>query len=116
MCGLGGAGGHAAGRRHRDVRAELGRPRRADTGMDRCAPWAQPRSARRERLHDRWCDRRDRHARLLAAIQSTDGGEVTTAISSNAGLGPVPEYFDRHTVEQFLYREARLADESDYDG
>jgi 3-phenylpropionate/cinnamic acid dioxygenase small subunit len=41
---------------------------------------------------------------------------VTTAISSNAGLGPVPEYFDRHTVEQFLYREARLADESDYDG
>jgi len=28
---------------------------------------------------------------------------------------PVPEGFDRHAVEQFLYREARLADEGDYD-
>jgi benzoate/toluate 1,2-dioxygenase subunit beta len=40
---------------------------------------------------------------------------VTTALSSAAGLGPVPEHFDRHKVEQFLYREARLADEGDYD-
>ena len=27
----------------------------------------------------------------------------------------MPDGFDRHTVEQFLYREARLADEGDYD-
>jgi benzoate/toluate 1,2-dioxygenase beta subunit len=40
---------------------------------------------------------------------------VTTTVSSEAGLGPVPEHFDRHQVEQFLYREARLADEGDYD-
>ena len=40
---------------------------------------------------------------------------MTTAVSKQAGLGPVPEGFDRHTVEQFLYREARLADEGDYD-
>jgi 3-phenylpropionate/cinnamic acid dioxygenase small subunit len=36
-------------------------------------------------------------------------------VSAQAGLGPVPEGFDRHIVEQFLYREARLADEGDYD-
>jgi benzoate/toluate 1,2-dioxygenase subunit beta len=40
---------------------------------------------------------------------------VTTAMSANERLGPVPEGFDRHAVEQFLYREARLADEGDYD-
>ena len=32
-----------------------------------------------------------------------------------ADLGPVPEEFDRWQVEQFLFREARYADESDYD-
>jgi 3-phenylpropionate/cinnamic acid dioxygenase small subunit len=31
-------------------------------------------------------------------------------------LQPVPDGFDVREVEQFLYREARLADESDYDG
>jgi 3-phenylpropionate/cinnamic acid dioxygenase small subunit len=36
-------------------------------------------------------------------------------VSTQTGLGPVPPGFDRHTVEQFLYREARLADEGDYD-
>jgi benzoate/toluate 1,2-dioxygenase beta subunit len=40
---------------------------------------------------------------------------VTTAASTEAGVGPMPEGFDRRTVEQFLYREARLADEGDYD-
>jgi 3-phenylpropionate/cinnamic acid dioxygenase small subunit len=30
-------------------------------------------------------------------------------------LGPIPEGFDRFEVEQFLFREARHADESDYD-
>jgi benzoate/toluate 1,2-dioxygenase subunit beta len=40
---------------------------------------------------------------------------MTAAVETDAGLGPVPDDFDRHTVEQFLYREARLADESDYD-
>ena len=40
---------------------------------------------------------------------------MTTAVCAEAGLGPVPEGFDRPTVEQFLYREARLADEGDYD-
>jgi 3-phenylpropionate/cinnamic acid dioxygenase small subunit len=40
---------------------------------------------------------------------------MTTGVSTETGLGPVPEAFDRHAVEQFLYREARLADEGDYD-
>jgi benzoate/toluate 1,2-dioxygenase subunit beta len=40
---------------------------------------------------------------------------MTAAIRPDAGLGPVPDDFDRHTVEHFLYREARLADEGDYD-
>jgi benzoate/toluate 1,2-dioxygenase beta subunit len=40
---------------------------------------------------------------------------VTTAMSADERFGPVPEGFDRHAVEQFLYREARLADEGDYD-
>jgi benzoate/toluate 1,2-dioxygenase subunit beta len=30
-------------------------------------------------------------------------------------LGPVPTGFDRFEIEQFLYREARYADENDYD-
>ncbi|WP_285028854.1 aromatic-ring-hydroxylating dioxygenase subunit beta [Mycolicibacterium sp. lyk4-40-TYG-92] len=38
---------------------------------------------------------------------------MTTALSDE--LVAVPEGFDRDEVEQFLYREARLADESDYD-
>jgi benzoate/toluate 1,2-dioxygenase beta subunit len=40
---------------------------------------------------------------------------MTSAIRTATALGPVPEGFDRNTVEQFLYREARLADEGDYD-
>jgi benzoate/toluate 1,2-dioxygenase subunit beta len=40
---------------------------------------------------------------------------VTTVVTKEIGLGPVPEGFDRYAVEQFLYREARLADEGDYD-
>ncbi|BBW99650.1 ring-hydroxylating dioxygenase subunit beta [Mycolicibacterium moriokaense] len=38
---------------------------------------------------------------------------MTTAMSTD--LVPVPEEYDRVEVEQFLYREARYADESDYD-
>jgi benzoate/toluate 1,2-dioxygenase subunit beta len=40
---------------------------------------------------------------------------MTTAARPETDPGPVPEGFDRHEVEQFLYREARLADEGDYD-
>lgn len=40
---------------------------------------------------------------------------MSTAVDSQAALGPVPDGFDRGEVEQFLYREARYADESDYD-
>jgi benzoate/toluate 1,2-dioxygenase subunit beta len=40
---------------------------------------------------------------------------MTAAAGTDAGLGSVPVGFDRYTVEQFLYREARLADEGDYD-
>ena len=40
---------------------------------------------------------------------------MTATARPGADLGPVPEGFDRHTVEQFLYREARLADEGAYD-
>lgn len=40
---------------------------------------------------------------------------MTSVASAETGLGPVSAGFDRHAVEQFLYREARLADEGDYD-
>jgi benzoate/toluate 1,2-dioxygenase subunit beta len=40
---------------------------------------------------------------------------VTSVVSTETGLGPVPDGFDRYAVEQFLYREARFADEGDYD-
>ncbi|MDT7792453.1 MAG: hypothetical protein QOD59_1889 [Mycobacterium sp.] len=40
---------------------------------------------------------------------------MTSAVGTESGLGPVPDGFDRFAVEQFLYREARLADEGDYD-
>ncbi|ORB30342.1 aromatic-ring-hydroxylating dioxygenase subunit beta [Mycolicibacterium parafortuitum] len=38
---------------------------------------------------------------------------MTAATSTD--LIPVPEEFDRYEVEQFLFREARYADENDYD-
>lgn len=40
---------------------------------------------------------------------------MTGTLNSATELGPVPDGFDRGEVEQFLYREARYADESDYD-
>lgn len=40
---------------------------------------------------------------------------MTSALDNSTTLGPVPDGFDRWEVEQFLYREARYADESDYD-
>src|SRR5271166_4332087 len=40
---------------------------------------------------------------------------MTAAVRADESLGPVPDDFDRHSVEQFLYQEARLADEGDYD-
>jgi benzoate/toluate 1,2-dioxygenase subunit beta len=38
-----------------------------------------------------------------------------TATLGSTAHGPMPDGFDRWEVEQFLYREARYADESDYD-
>ncbi|MEH3139685.1 MAG: nuclear transport factor 2 family protein [Mycobacterium kyogaense] len=38
-----------------------------------------------------------------------------TASLNTTELGPVPAGFDRPDIEQFLYREARHADENDYD-
>ena len=40
---------------------------------------------------------------------------MTSMLDDATALGPVPDGFDRWEVEQFLYREARYADESDYD-
>jgi benzoate/toluate 1,2-dioxygenase beta subunit len=40
---------------------------------------------------------------------------VTNATEVADGLMAVPDGFDVRDVEQFLYREARFADESDYD-
>ncbi|MHA7664809.1 aromatic-ring-hydroxylating dioxygenase subunit beta [Mycolicibacterium sp. HS_4_1] len=40
---------------------------------------------------------------------------MTTSLPGLQTLSPVPAGFDRFAVEQFLYREARHADESDYD-
>ena len=40
---------------------------------------------------------------------------MTSMLNNATAPGPVPDGFDRSEVEQFLYREARHADESDYD-
>jgi benzoate/toluate 1,2-dioxygenase subunit beta len=40
---------------------------------------------------------------------------MTGVLKSDAALGRVPDGFDRAEVEQFLYGEARYADEGDYD-
>jgi benzoate/toluate 1,2-dioxygenase subunit beta len=40
---------------------------------------------------------------------------VTSTLDNQAALEPIPDGFDRWEVEQFLYREARYADEADYD-
>jgi benzoate/toluate 1,2-dioxygenase beta subunit len=40
---------------------------------------------------------------------------VTSILNTDASLAPAPDGFDRAEVEQFLYREARHADEGDYD-
>ena len=40
---------------------------------------------------------------------------MTSTMSAQDGLLPVPSEFDVRDAEQFLYREARYADESDYD-
>jgi 3-phenylpropionate/cinnamic acid dioxygenase small subunit len=40
---------------------------------------------------------------------------MTDTLNSTAALGPAPDDFDPAEVEQFLYREARYADEGDYD-
>ncbi|OHV05433.1 aromatic-ring-hydroxylating dioxygenase subunit beta [Mycobacterium talmoniae] len=40
---------------------------------------------------------------------------MTATAAAVQDLGPVPEDFDRWEVEQFLYREARYADELNYD-
>jgi benzoate/toluate 1,2-dioxygenase beta subunit len=40
---------------------------------------------------------------------------VTGTVKPTAALGPVPDGFDPGEVGQFLYREARYADENDYD-
>jgi benzoate/toluate 1,2-dioxygenase beta subunit len=41
---------------------------------------------------------------------------MTATTEAGAELGPVPKGYDVREIEQFLYREARLADENDYDG
>lgn len=40
---------------------------------------------------------------------------MTASVKATDSLAPVPDGFDRHEVEQFIYREARHADENDYD-
>ena len=40
---------------------------------------------------------------------------MTSTLDDHAALEPIPDGFDRWEVEQFLYREARYADEADYD-
>src|SRR5215207_8755829 len=79
------------------------------------SPGLAARAYRRQRLHHRGSDRRNRHARLLVSLCIDDGGAVTNATEIATGLTEVPGGYDIRDVEQFLYREARFADESDYD-
>src|ERR1700756_5519516 len=83
--------------------------------MARCAPGHEPRSHRRERVQDRLGPPRNGDARLLVALQEDDEDGVTAVAQTSAPHVDLSAAFDRAEVEQFLYREARLADESDYD-
>ncbi len=76
---------------------------------------AESRAGRRARIHHRHQHRRDRYAGVLVALQAADGTGLTMTASTLDELHTVPTGFDRDEVEQFLYREARFADESDYD-
>lgn len=49
----------------------------------------------------------------MTAVADPSAGQASAQAAD--GLGPVPEGFDVREVEQFLYREARFADENDYD-
>jgi benzoate/toluate 1,2-dioxygenase beta subunit len=49
-------------------------------------------------------------------MKTIDPAELPPRPDSLAPLGDVPEGWDAREVEQFLYKEARLADQNDYDG
>jgi len=49
-------------------------------------------------------------------MKTIDPAELPPRPDSLAPLGDVPEGWDPREVEQFLYKEARLADQNDYDG
>src|SRR6202171_3968134 len=83
--------------------------------MARRATGIAPGARRRQRFHHRVGNGRDRYARILVALRIVDGGSVTNATEVADGLTAVPDGYDVRDVEQFLYREARFADESDYD-
>ena len=51
----------------------------------------------------------------MATITAEELAEVPRPDTAGE-LGPVPDGWDAREVEQFLYREARLADTNDYDG
>src|SRR5215212_5570716 len=84
--------------------------------MARRAARPPPRARRRQRFHHRVGHRRNGHARLLVSLRIDDGAAVTHATEEvTDGLTEVPADYDIREVERFLYREARFADESDYD-
>jgi len=49
-------------------------------------------------------------------MKTIDPAELPPRPDGLAPLGDVPEGWDPRAVEQFLYKEARLADQNDYDG
>src|SRR6201996_8526443 len=126
---LGRAGRHAAGRRHRDVRAESGRAGRAVAGVAGREPGAGPGVGGQRRAPGGDGDRRGGHPRVLGALPGPDGGLVTTEAdvarevfeAGGAGVAPgageaggaggAGVELTRNEVEEFLFLEARLADE-----
>src|SRR5262249_34881425 len=91
-------------------RAQPARRAGAPPGVADHQPGHAPRADRRGRPHHRLRHRRGAAARDLGALPGHhERGRAMRASSAVSELA-VAE------VEQFLYREARLADEHDYDG
>src|SRR5205814_632090 len=102
-------GGVPAGRRLGDVRTQPAGRTGPPAGVAGAEAGPAPGTGRRARPPRRRRHRRGADAGHVEALPVSDGGwAVTTARPLAVDL--------LREVEQFLFREARLADEGDYDG
>src|SRR5207237_3300505 len=106
---LGRPGRVPARRRLGDVRAQPAGGADPPAGMARAETGPAPPTPRRRRAPHRRRHRRGPDAGHVGPLQIADGGRAVTTVR------PVDVDLLRQ-IEQFLFLEARLADEGDYDG